>query len=61
MQLLEDDSEAVRVEAAKALTVLTQHSSIALSRIGVGVVSQTPEKASKQLCQCLIAAQQSTH
>eukprot|EP00775_Hariotina_reticulata_P009367 gene9367-9530_t len=49
MQLLEDDAESVRVEAAKALTVLCQHSPSAMSRVHVGKTtgfSQTPEKVS---------------
>jgi len=47
MQLLEDDAGSVRVEAAKALTVLCQHSPSAMSRVRVGKTtgfSQTPEK-----------------
>jgi hypothetical protein len=47
MQLLEDDSDVVRVQAAKALTVLTQHSRTARARMAVGKTtgfSHTPEK-----------------
>ncbi|KAF6259892.1 armadillo-type protein [Scenedesmus sp. NREL 46B-D3] len=47
MQLLEDDSDVVRVQAAKALTVLTQHSRTAKARMAVGKTtgfSHTPEK-----------------
>eukprot|EP00879_Flechtneria_rotunda_P003385 GHRR01003613.1.p1 GENE.GHRR01003613.1~~GHRR01003613.1.p1 ORF type:complete len:380 (+),score=142.31 GHRR01003613.1:163-1302(+) len=47
MQLLEDDSEVVRVEAAKALTLLAKHSTSAMQRLDVGRTtgfSQTPEK-----------------
>lgn len=53
MQLLEDDSDAVRAEAAKALTVLTQHSPTAMSRLAVGKTqgfSQTPEKVWGHVC-----------
>jgi predicted Zn-ribbon and HTH transcriptional regulator len=47
MQLLEDDSDVVRVQAAKAVTVLTQHSRTAKARMAVGKTtgfSHTPEK-----------------
>uniref|UniRef100_A0A383V8G1 UNC-45/Cro1/She4 central domain-containing protein n=1 Tax=Tetradesmus obliquus TaxID=3088 RepID=A0A383V8G1_TETOB len=47
MQLLEDDSDVVRIQAAKALTVLTQHSRTARARMAVGKTtgfSHTPEK-----------------
>lgn len=47
MQLLEDDAESVRVDAAKALTAVTRHSTPTLSRLDVGKTigfSQTPEK-----------------
>lgn len=47
MQLLEDDAESVRVDAAKALTAVTRHSTPTLSRLDVGKsigFSQTPEK-----------------
>eukprot|EP00878_Enallax_costatus_P046844 GHUV01057147.1.p1 GENE.GHUV01057147.1~~GHUV01057147.1.p1 ORF type:complete len:171 (-),score=28.51 GHUV01057147.1:206-718(-) len=49
MQLLEDDAESVRVDAAKALTAVTRHSTPTLSRLDVGKTigfSQTPEKVS---------------
>eukprot|EP00882_Tetradesmus_deserticola_P000747 GHRQ01000815.1.p1 GENE.GHRQ01000815.1~~GHRQ01000815.1.p1 ORF type:complete len:385 (+),score=179.94 GHRQ01000815.1:178-1332(+) len=47
MRLLEDDSDIVRIQAAKALTVLTQHSRTAKARMAVGRTtgfSHTPEK-----------------
>lgn len=64
MQLLEDDAESVRVDAAKALTAITRHSTPTLSRLDVGKTigfSQTPEKVNSGQPPCMIRCDHRRH